>query len=120
MNMNDFRFQQLTIWKDSVEIMNPLYEFAERVSQQKYFRFAEQLRAAGLSISNNIAEGSGSSSNKEFANFLNIARRSVYECANMMFVFEKFGFISSLEREVINSRLQKLAAQIISFKNSLK
>ncbi|MDX9932563.1 MAG: four helix bundle protein [Bacteroidales bacterium] len=118
--MNDFRFQQLTIWQESVEIMEPLYEFAERVSLQKYFKFAEQLRAAGLSISNNIAEGSGSSSNKEFANFLNISRRSIFECANMMLVFENFGFISALERQTINGRLLKLSAQIINFKKTLK
>jgi hypothetical protein len=30
-------------------------------------------------ISNNIAEGSGSFSDKEFASFLNIARRSVHD-----------------------------------------
>ncbi len=118
--MNDFRFQQLTIWQESVEIMDPLYEFAERVSLQKYFKFAEQLRSAGLSISNNIAEGSGSSSNKEFASFLNISRRSVFECANMMFVFEKFGFISEIERQTINGRLLKLSAQIINLKKTLK
>ncbi|MPM09018.1 hypothetical protein SDC9_55334 [bioreactor metagenome] len=118
--MNDFRFQQLKIWQESVEIMKPLYEFAERVSLQKYYKFAEQLRSAGLSISNNIAEGSGSASDKDFANFLNISRRSVFECANMMFIFEKFGFISSSEMEETNTKLLKLSAQISSFRRTLK
>ncbi|WP_205940794.1 four helix bundle protein [Pedobacter paludis] len=39
-------------------------------------QIAEQLNGAALSISNNIAEGSGSVSNKEFTHYLNIAHRS--------------------------------------------
>lgn len=117
--MSDFRFKDLTIWKDSIDIMDQLFEFSNRIKDQRYFRFAEQLCAAALSISNNIAEGSGSSSVKEFSSFLNISRRSIYECANMTFIFERYKFISSAEREEIDERLRKLAAMILSFKNSL-
>jgi len=42
------------------------------------------LRSAILSISNNIAEGSGSSSKRDFAHFLNIAHRSAFEVANII------------------------------------
>lgn len=49
-------------------------------------------------MSNNIAEGSGSNSKREFANFLNIARRSTFENANAILVLEKRGLIE--EREV--------------------
>ena len=48
------------------------------------YRYAEQLRAAGLSISNNIAEGSGSSHKQEFIQFLNITRRSLLEDASVI------------------------------------
>lgn len=41
-------------------------------------------RAATLSITNNIAEGSGSVSDIDFANFLNTARRSTFEVANVI------------------------------------
>ena len=49
---------------------------------------SEQLRAAGLSVSNNIAEGSGSEHVNEFKQFLNIARRSLFEDASMLLVPE--------------------------------
>jgi four helix bundle protein len=78
--MDDFRFEKLDIWKESIEISDVLFDFAEIADSKRCFKFAEQLRAAGMSISNNIAEGSGSFSDKEFASFLNIARRSVFEC----------------------------------------
>lgn len=41
-----------------------------------------------------IAEGSGSTSNKEFAHYLNIAHRSVFENANILVVLERRKVIS--------------------------
>jgi four helix bundle protein len=62
-----FRFQNLDIWKKAVEIGMELFDIADELDRRHLHRFAEQLRAAGLSMSNNIAEGSGSVSKKEFS-----------------------------------------------------
>ena len=83
--MVKFRFQDLKIWQLAIEIADELFDIADELDKKRLFRFAEQLRAAGLSMSNNIAEGSGSSSKKEFNNFLNFARRSTFENANLDF-----------------------------------
>ncbi|PYS20577.1 MAG: hypothetical protein DMF72_20700 [Acidobacteria bacterium] len=37
-----------------------------------------------MSLTNNIAEGSGSTHTQEFKQFLNIARRSLFEDASML------------------------------------
>jgi four helix bundle protein len=84
-----FRFQDLKIWQSAVEIADGLFDIADRLDTQRLYRFAEQLRAAGMSMSNNIAEGSGSDSKREFKNFLNIARRSTFENANSLFLLQK-------------------------------
>lgn len=118
--MSDFRFQDLNIWQSSIEMLDQLFTFAGRVNEQRFYRFAEQLRSAALSISNNIAEGSGSDSDKDFANFLNIARRSVFECANMIIILEKHLFITPDEKSETLGKLVKLSAQISNFKKSLR
>ncbi len=84
-----FRFQDLEIWKDAIEIGNILFDIADKLEEKKLFRFAEQLRRAGMSTSNNIAEGLGSHSRAEFRNFLNIAKRSTFENANILIVLHK-------------------------------
>lgn len=56
-------------------------------------------------MSNNIAEGSGSSSKKEFSQFLNIAHRSTFENANILIVVEKRKLIDS---ETLNTSLDEL------------
>jgi four helix bundle protein len=81
-----FRFQDLEIWKLAVEIAVELFDIADELEKKHLFRFAEQLRAAGMSMSNNIAEGSGSEFKKEFKYFLNIALRPAFECANILII----------------------------------
>jgi hypothetical protein len=51
--MVKFRFEDLDIWKEAVEIADLLFDIADTLEQRKLFRFAEQLRAAGMSMSTN-------------------------------------------------------------------
>jgi four helix bundle protein len=62
--MNDFRFKDLQIWKDGMEISDFFLDIADLADSRKFYKFAEQLRAASMSITNNIAEGAGSFSDK--------------------------------------------------------
>ncbi len=118
--MEDFRFEQLDIWKESIEVSDKLFDYADEADKKRYFKFAEQLRAAGMSISNNIAEGSGSFSEKEFASFLNIARRSVFECANIIHIFCRRKIITSEEKDQLYLKLISLSKKITNFRKSLK
>jgi len=115
-----FRFQDLKIWQLAVEIADRLFDIADRLDKQRLYRFAEQLRAAGMSMSNNIAEGSGSDSKREFKNFLNIARRSTFENANILFLLQKRNLIATEERDKHLSDLDRLCRQITSFIKSLE
>jgi four helix bundle protein len=117
--MEDFRFEQLDIWKNAIEVSDKLFDIAETADSIRLYKFAEQLRAAALSISNNIAEGSGSFSEKEFAQFLNIARRSIFECANILHIFERRKIIEHTMRMEIYPNLLKLSKQITNFRKSL-
>ena len=114
-----FRFMDLEIWRDSVEIAGQLFDMADKLESRRLYRFAEQLRASGLSMSNNIAEGSGSSSKREFINFLNIARRSTFENANILLVLETRGFVSEDETTELLRRLDHLCRKITNFQKSL-
>jgi four helix bundle protein len=118
--MEDFRFEKLEIWKDSINTSDRLFDIAEKADNKRFYKFAEQLRAATMSISNNIAEGSGSFSDKEFANFLNISRRSVFECANILYIYERRKIIEPLERESMYPKLISLSKKITNFRKLLK
>ena len=114
-----FRFMDLEIWQDAMEIARRLFDLADRLESKRLYRFAEQLRGSGLSMSNNIAEGSGSSSRREFSNFLNIARRSTFENANVTLVLESRGPLDEGEVTELLERLDHLCRKITNFQRSL-
>jgi len=117
--MDDFRFEQLDIWKEAIQVSDILFDFADNADNKRFYKFAEQLRAAAMSISNNIAEGSGSFSDKDFANFLNISRRSIFECANILHIYQRRKIITSDERMEVYPNLITLSKKITNFRKSL-
>ena len=117
--MSDFRFEQMDIWKDGISLSDKLFDIADNAENKRLFKFAEQLRSACMSITNNIAEGSGSFSDKDFANFLNTARRSIFECANILFIFERRKIISQEIRTEIFPDLTALSRKITNFRRTL-
>ena len=118
--MARFRFQDLEIWQMAIEIADELFDIAEDLDKKRLYRFAEQLRGAGMSMSNNIAEGSGSSSRKEFVQFLNIARRSTFENANILILLQRRGLISTNVLEKLLDQLDHLCRMITNFQKTLK
>ena len=118
--MSKFRFQDLEIWKDAIEIGDELFDIADMLENKKLFRFADQLRGAGMSMSNNIAEGSGSSSKKEFSQFLNIARRSSFENANILMLLQKRGLTTQDMLDSLLEKLDHLCRKITNFQRTLK
>ena len=114
-----FRFENLEIWKNAIDISGDLFDIADQAENKKLFRFAEQLRGATLSISNNIAEGSGSFSDKEFAQFLNFARRSLFECANIIFILQRRKLLDVDFKDELFNKLDVLSRKITNFRKTL-
>jgi four helix bundle protein len=119
MNDKQFRFQELEIWKRAAVFSPPLFQLADRLETRRLFRFAEQLRGATLSITNNIAEDSGSVSKIDFANFLNTARRSTFEVANILFLLSSNGYIDQRELREMIGELEQESRMIRAFMRTL-
>ena len=115
-----FRFEDLEIWQMARDMAVAFHKLAHKLDERKYYRYAEQLRAAGLSMPNNIAEGSGSLHVAEFRQFLNIARRSLFENASMLLVFESMGMWDECEIDGLLDTCDKLSRMITNYSRSRK
>jgi len=78
------------------------------------------MRGSAMSMSNNIAEGSGSVTKKEFKYFLNIARRSTFENANILIILNRRQLLDQKNLEVYLEQLDVLCRRITNFSKSLK
>jgi four helix bundle protein len=104
----------------AIDVADELFDIADDLEQKRLYRFADQLRAAGMSMPNNIAEGSGTDSKREFKQFLNMARRSTFENANILIIFERRRLIPKDLLNILFNQLDSRWRQITSFQNSLK
>ena len=64
-----FRFMDLEVWRDAIEIGARLFELADKLESRKLYKFAEQLRGSGLSMSNNLLRDQGVTQNGNFPVF---------------------------------------------------
>jgi four helix bundle protein len=110
-----FRFEDLDIWQLAKVMAVAFHKLADRLEGKRLYRYAEQLRGAALSVPNNIAEGSASPHVKELQQFLNIARRSLFENASMLLVFDAMGLFPEDSIDGILSDCDRLSRMITRF-----
>ena len=110
-------FEELEIWKLARKLAKEIYQ---DFKGSKDFNFFNQITSAGLSIMNNIAEGFGRESDKEFDYFLNIARGSAMEVKSMYYVSGDLGYISNEISMGRQESIQMLINSISKLKKYLK
>lgn len=94
-----FKFQKLGVWEKSIELGKLGYKMANELPPHLQFSYSDQLRRALLSISNNIAEGSGRETRREQSNFYNMSKGSVYEVINIFVFISQIGLLKITEEE---------------------
>jgi four helix bundle protein len=115
-----FRFEDLQVWQRAADLSVTLGGIADDLEERRRFRFVEQLRSAALSISNSIAEGSGSESKNEFRQFLNFARRSAFECASMLLAFRRQNLLPETGIRELIVELDEVCRMITSLSRTLR
>lgn len=114
-----FRFESLEIWQTSVTFATKIYPLTKKLPREEMFALADQLRRSACSISTNIAEGSGSSSKKDFGHYLDIAIKSLYEVVSLLLLAEKLEYISKNSRQELYGEADTLVRKIRAFQKSL-
>ena len=109
------KFEELNIWKISLKITKDIYDLTAKKDFSKDFALRDQIRRAIISVSSNIVEGFEKNNNNEFIRYLKIAKGSVGEARNQLYIALAVGYITKNEFEHSNNELEKLASQIGKF-----
>jgi len=90
-------FEEMEVWRDAQDLAGEVYRDFQAV---KDYSFADQIKRAAVSISNNIAEGAERTTSAEFSRFLDIAKGSAGEVRSMYRLALQLGFVDqSLAQE---------------------
>lgn len=114
------RFEDLEIWKDSVQVAVQIYRLAEDGKLSKDWSAKDQLRRAAISISNNIAEGFEYNTNKTFIRFLTYAKGSAGELRSQLYILKEADSIDLDQFSRLQTQLIKLSKSIEGFKKYLR
>lgn len=79
------KIEDLRVWQNARVLCKTIYTLTHKEGFEKDFRFVQQIRAAAGSIMDNIAEGYGRGGNKEFIQFLSIAKGSTQEVLSQLY-----------------------------------
>jgi four helix bundle protein len=78
-----------------------------------------QLRSASVSVSSNIAEGSGRNSDKDFAHFLELSYGSLMEVASLLYLATDESYLPDTVVEAEFDHIEALGRQIVALNNTL-
>lgn len=87
------KFEDLKCWIASRELANMVYNACSTGKLSRDFGTSDQFRRAALSVMNNIAEGFGRTSRKEFIRFLDIAQSSSLEVKSMTYILDDMNYL---------------------------
>ena len=79
------KIEDLRVWQNARVLCKTIYTLTHKEGFEKDFRFVQQIRAAAGSIMDNIAEGYGRGGDKEFIQFLSIAKGSTLEVLSQLY-----------------------------------
>ena len=113
-------FEELAIFQKARELSKKIYPVTNKEGFKSDFRFVQQIRAAAGSIMDNIAEGFERGGNKEFLNFLYIAKGSCGEVRSQLIRANDIGYLTSQEYDELYSECRKLSAGIMNFIKEIK
>ena len=111
--MDVFVFKNLVVWQKAMDFASKVLDVSDTIVG--HYRLKEQLEAAAASVPQNIAEGKGRVSTKEFIHYLYIARGSLYETITVLNLLHTRNFISNN----LLDELEKNGMEITKMLNSL-
>jgi four helix bundle protein len=119
-------YKDLQVWKIAKSIAIVIYKVTADFPNTEVFGLTNQLRRASISISNNIAEGTGRQYKKDTLQFLYVSNGSLNEVESMITIAQELNYINNDNMKMITLQIEecrKLLKGFISYyknNNNLK
>ncbi len=94
--MAKHNFRKLIIYQRAIDFAIDIYKISKFFPKEELYGLTNQLRRAVNSISLNIAEGAGNSSEREFKRFLEFALRSANEVVTCLEIASRLNYCRGL------------------------
>ena len=89
-----FGFEKLDVWQRAIDYSDNVYCLTRTFPSEERFGLTSQLRRSAVSVSSNIAEGSGRPTGKDFSRFLQIGYGSLMESVSQAHIAKRQGMMA--------------------------
>lgn len=107
------RFEDLESWQLSRVFVKDIFLFMNDLEVRKEYELKGQLKRASLSIMNNIAEGFGRYSRKDFVKFLDYSSGSTSEVKSMLYLMEDLEMMKKGKAEEFKERVDVIQSKVL-------
>jgi len=117
----NFNFKDLKVWQKSLQFASDVIEITENLNTHKnHYRLIEQIEASSASIAQNIGEGKGRYSKKEFKQYLYFSRGSLYETITVLNLFRKRNWITQEQLDKMETDASEIGKMINGLINNIE
>ncbi len=107
-----FSFEKLNVWKKSKALSTMVYKLTKSFPDDERFGLISQMRRCAISISSNIAEGTGRHSGKDKARFTEISYSSALELLNQVILSYDLKFITESDYLKLRETISEITAML--------
>jgi four helix bundle protein len=112
-------FEDIEVWQKARELTREIYALSNEGLFARDFGLRDQIRRASVSVMSNIAEGFERGSNKEFIQYLYIAKGSAGEVRAQLYVALDQTYINQAKFNLSNKNATEISRMLSGFINYL-
>ena len=120
MEMHLFSFENLDVYGKARALVTEIYQIQNLFPKEERFGLCDQLRRAAVSITANLAEGSGRQSVKEKIHFIEISYGSLMEVFCELQIASDLGYLSEVQLNDLRPQITCIAKMLSGLRNSLQ
>lgn len=108
----EWSFKKLRVWKEAMSFAKGIYKCTSEFPDTETYGLISQMRRASTSIGQNIAEGKGRDTDKDFVRFLYNARGSLYEVVSCLEIAEELEYLSEKRSKELEGKAEQIHRMI--------
>ena len=102
-----FNFEKLDVWREAIQLADFIYKISAAFPERERLGLTNQMRRAAVCVSSNLAEGNSRNSRADFARFVEIATRSLFEVVSQARISLEQGFLDKESHDHIYTAAEK-------------
>ncbi|MBT2561837.1 four helix bundle protein [Pedobacter sp. ISL-68] len=113
-------FKELKVWQKSIDLAVEVYKATSLLPNEERFGLISQMKRCSVSISSNIAEGSGRGGGAQFKYFLNISQGSAFELETQLIISNRLELLDDELSADLIEKTTEIQKMVYALDRSIK